>query len=208
MDVAPVGVKALMVDVDGVVVVHPHGRRWDCNIEADFGIASADLQRAFFHPHFRDVLLRRADLHERLAVALAEIAPHVAPEELSAYWFARDSRVDHELLKDLRCVRAGGIRVHLATSQEHRRARYLWSVLKLCDRFDAMHYSAALGCEKPDAAFFRAIEARTGFEPAELLLIDDLVSNVKAARGCGWSAEVWDGSERLADLLRRAGVTV
>jgi len=197
-----------MVDVDGVIVVHPHGRRWDWNIEADLGIRSEDLQRAFFRPHFRDVLLGRADLHDRLAVALAEIAPHVAPEELSAYWLARDSHLDEVLLDDLARVRAGGVQVHLATLQEHHRARYLWSELKLCERFDAIHHSAELGCAKPDAAFFRAIEARTGLEPVELLLIDDHVPNVEAARACGWGAAAWDGTQRLADLLRGAGVTL
>lgn len=201
-------VKALMVDVDGVIVVHPHGRRWDWNIEADLGVTSEDLQRAFFQPHFRDVLLGRADLHERLTATLAEIAPHVTPAALSAYWFAQDSHLDDVLLADLTSVRAGGIQVHLATLQEHHRARYLWSALKLGERFDAIHHSAALGCAKPDAAFFRAIEARTGLAPAELLLIDDLLPNVEAARACGWNAVAWDGTQRLTDLLRCAGVAL
>lgn len=202
------GVKALMVDVDGVIVVQPQGRRWDWNIGADLGIASEDLQRAFFQPHFGDVLLGRADLHERLAAALAEIAPHVTPADLSAYWFAQDSHLDGVLLEDLSRVRAGGIQVHLATLQEHHRARYLWSGLKLCERFDAIHYSAELGCAKPDAVFFRAIEGRIGLEPVDLLLIDDFAPNVKAARACGWGAVAWDGTQRLADLLRGAGMVI
>ena len=58
--------KALMVDVDGVVVRTPLGG-WAANLEADLGISTAALQAQFFKPHWPDVVLGKADLHERLA---------------------------------------------------------------------------------------------------------------------------------------------
>jgi putative hydrolase of the HAD superfamily len=194
-----------MVDVDGVVVVRPGGRRWDADLTADLGLDSEQLQDAFFGRHWGDVLFGRADLHERLAPVLAEIAPHLTSKALVDYWFAQDSHLDGVLLEDLAAVRRAGAELHLATLQEHHRARYLWEDLDLKSRFDAMHYAAELGCGKPDPAFFRVIEARTGRAPAELLLIDDSVKNVEGARACGWDAVLWDGSRRLADVLAEAG---
>ena len=189
-----------MVDVDGVVIVPPPGG-WAATMEADLGLSGATLRARFFKPHWEDVTLGRAGLHERLAPVLAEIAPHLTSADLVAYWFAKDSRLDETLLADLAAVRAGGVEVHLATVQEHERAAYLWDRLGFRDWFDAMHYAADLGAKKPDPAFFAAIEARTGFAPGEMLLVDDLPANVEAARAAGWGAVLWSGRERLADVL-------
>lgn len=193
--------KALMVDVDGVVIV-PRPDGWAVDIEADLGIPAATLQAHFFAPHWEEVVTGRATLHERLAPVLAQHAPHLTSRAVADYWFAKDAQLDETLLTDLADLRANGVALHLATVQEHERAAHLWDVLRLRDRFDAIHYSAALGCGKPDPAFFTAVEARTGFAPAELTLIDDKPANVEAARAAGWGGVLWDGTRRLADVLR------
>jgi putative hydrolase of the HAD superfamily len=195
-----------MVDVDGVIVHPAHPGGWAARLEADLGLSVAELGRAFFAPHWEDVSLGRADLHDRLAPVLATIAPHLSSETLTNYWFEHDARLDTVLMDDLARLRASGIELHLATVQEHHRARHLWETLGLRDQFDAMHYAAELGSAKPDPAFFRAIEARTGFMPGDLLLIDDRANNIEGALGCGWGALLWDGTRRLGDLLREARV--
>jgi putative hydrolase of the HAD superfamily len=200
-------VKALMVDVDGVIVHPAHPGGWAERLEADLGLPVAELERAFFAPHWNDVALGRADLHERLAPVLAEIAPQLSTQVLTDYWFEHDARLDTVLMDDLARLRAGGIELHLATVQEHHRARHLWETLGFRAQFDAMHYAADLGCAKPDPAFFRAIEARTGFAPGDLLLIDDRVNNIEGARACGWGALLWDGTRRLSEILLEAGVS-
>ena len=196
--------KALMVDVDGVIVV-PRLGGWAADLEADLGVSPEALAERFFTRHWEDVVLGRAGLHERLDPVLAEIAPHLTSERLAAYWFSKDSVLDYQLLDDLALMRARGLALHLATVQEHCRAEHLWTRLGLRDQFDAMHYAADLGCAKPDPAFFAAIGARTGFAPGEMLLIDDKLANVEAARAAGWGGLRWTGETRLPDLLRRLG---
>ncbi len=192
-------IRALMVNVDGVVVRPADGRRWDADIDADLGVRAEDLQRGFFQVHFVDVVHGRAPLRARLSLALAEIAPHLSAEQLVAYWFAKDAELDWALLDDLADLRrATGLRMDLATVQEHERAAYLWTTLDLSARFDAIHYAADLGCAKPDPAFFAAVVERTGFAPVELLLIDDSPRNVDGARAAGWRAALWTGEEPLA----------
>src|SRR4051812_26746157 len=131
--------KALMVDVDGVILM-PRPGGWAVDIERDLGVTRAALQQHFFAPHWEDVMLGRAGLHERLGPVLAEHAPHLTSHELAAYWFARDAILNEPLLADLAALRATGVPVHLATVQEHQRARYLWETLGFRDRFDALHY--------------------------------------------------------------------
>lgn len=192
--------RALMLDVDGVLIT-PRPGGWAVDLEADLGLSRAALAEHFFAPHWDDVVMGRAGLHERLAPVLGKIAPHLTSERLCAYWFEKDAVLDTQLLGDLAELRARGVALHLATVQEHLRADYLWTTLGFRERFDAMHYAADLGCGKPDPAFFAKVEERTGFAPAEMLLIDDRVENVLAARRAGWGGLHWTGQQRLADVL-------
>jgi len=193
-----VPIKALMVDVDGVVVRHLRpGHRWDADLEADLGVKPADLQRVFFEPHFKSIVRGLEPIEPRLTQALLEIAPNVTAQAMMAYWFEKDAALDHVLLGALAGYRARGLKLHLATVQEHRRADYLWTTLGLKDRFDGLQHSAAVGHAKPEPAYYAAVEARTGFASDELLLIDDSERNVEAAiaagggGGCGRANGRW-----------------
>ena len=192
-----------MVDVDGVVIV-PRAGGWAVDLEADLGLSGAVLQTHFFQPHWNDVVLGHAGLHERLGPVLAEHAPHLTSHRLAAYWFEKDARLDETLLSDLAALRATGVQLHLATIQEHERAAWLWDTLALRDRFDAMHYAADLGCKKSDPAFYPAVEARTDFRGQELLLLDDTAANVEVAITAGWRGAVWDGAASLSEVLALA----
>jgi putative hydrolase of the HAD superfamily len=197
-----------MVDVDGVIVrpdgQRPDKRRWDADLKRDLGLEPADLQAAFFTPHWPDIVHGRADLYDRLRPALATLAPTVSAEALVDYWFRWDSALDHALLADLAALRARGTAMHLATVQEHHRARYLWETLALKERFDAIHYSAAYGVGKPEPAFFEAVAAKTGYAPETLVLIDDSERNVEGARRAGWHANLWTAETTLAACLAGA----
>lgn len=195
-----------MVDVDGVVIV-PQPSGWAADLEADRGLSSAVLQEHFFRPHWNDIVLGRATLHERLGPVLARHAPHLTSQQLAAYWFEKDAQLDETLLSDVADLRAAGVELHLATIQEHERATYLWDTLGFRERFDAMHYAADLGCKKSDPEFYAAVEGRTGFAGPELLLLDDTAANVETARAAGWGGAVWDGTASLRDVLARAGVS-
>ena len=199
------GFRTLMVDVDGVIVVRPDGRRWDADLQADLGVDPADLQTAFFTPHWPAIILGQARIEDRLPAALSRIAPGLSAEDLIAYWFEKDSVLNQPLLDDLADLRAAGVPMHLATVQEHRRASYLWDVLRLSDRFDGLLHSAMIGHAKPDPAYFTAVAGRLGASPGDLLLLDDSPRNVAAAIACGWQARLWDGSAPLADVLAPEG---
>ena len=194
-------IKAIMVDVDGVLVGHPDGRRWSTDLEQDIGIPAATLRSAFFSKHWDDVVHGRASLRERLAPVLREVAPAVTCDALIDYWFSRDAHVNEALLAELSSLRRDGIEVHLATVQEHERARYLWDELGFRDSFDGLHYAADLGFSKPAAIFYRSIEARTGLRPQDLFLIDDRAANVDGAIACGWAAALWTGRDSLRSLI-------
>jgi len=150
----------------------------------------------------------RAALRDRLDPVLARHAPHLTRDELIAYWFAKDAWLDDNLLADLAALRSRGLALHLAALQEHERAAYLWNDLRFRDRFDALHYAADLGYEKPDPRFFACIESRPGLAPTDLLLLDDRPANVEAARAAGWRGPLWDGNATLLSVFAAEGVAL
>jgi putative hydrolase of the HAD superfamily len=194
-------IKAIMVDVDGVLLVHPDPQGWGVNLERDLGLAASTLQSAFFERHWDDIVHGRASLRVRLAPVLKDIAPHLSCEEVIAYWFENDAHIDQRLVGQLASYRSTGVEIHLATVQDHERAGYIWNVLGFASMFDRMHYAAEMGFSKPDPGFYRCIEMRSGFRPEELFFIDDKPANVAAAQACGWAAALWTGRTTLESLV-------
>ena len=197
-------VRALIFDVDGVLVTgHAQkGGWWHVDMETDLGLHPGLFQRTFFPPFWEDIVLGRRGIEECLAPVLADIAPHLDVETLLAYWFEKDAGLDEGLLRKLEVLRSNpSLSLHLATNQEHRRANYLWQTMGFEHRFDALHYSADIGHQKPSPEFFIEIEKRTGLTGAALLFFDDQERNVEAARERGWQAHVWTGIEVLDHAL-------
>lgn len=186
-------VKALMVDVDGVLVDgRPEdGLHWNTSVEEDFGFTSDTLHQQFFAPYWEPIVLGRAGLMEHLTMALQKIAPHVSPAKFVSYWFERDSRLVAPLLTALAVARSSGVRVYLATNQEHLRATYLMETLGLVEHVDGIFYSARLGAKKPDPEFFARVQAAVGLSGEEMLLIDDTRENIEAALNAGWLGLHW-----------------
>ena len=186
-------IKALMIDVDGVLVDgRPEdGRHWQTSIEDDLGVSSATLHEQFFAPYWEDIVLGRAGLMEHLTIAFQDIAPHVTPTTFLSYWFERDSRLVAAFLPELALARSRGILVYLATNQEHLRAAYLMGALGLAEHVDGIFYSARIGAKKPDIEFFAKVQAAAALGGDEMLLIDDSLQNIEAALRAGWQAFHW-----------------
>jgi putative hydrolase of the HAD superfamily len=186
-------IKALMVDVDGVLVDgRPEdGRPWHTSVEEDLGFSSETLHEVFFARYWENIVVGRAGLMEGLTTALRRFAPHVSPAELVSYWFEKDSRLAGPFLRELSLVRSAGIRLYLATNQEHLRAAYLMEKLGLAEHVDGIFYSARVGAKKPEMEFFTRVQAGVGLSGEELLLIDDDRRNTEAAVRAGWQALHW-----------------
>jgi putative hydrolase of the HAD superfamily len=201
-------IRALVFDVDGVLVTghKDKGGWWHTDMKADIGLDPDLFQRTFFTGNWADIVCGRKGIEECLAPVLHDIAPDVSVEAMLAYWFEMDSGLDRVLLSMLETLRSTtDFGFHLATNQEHRRASYLWREMGMEHHFDAIHYSAEIGHQKPDAEFYTGVENRTGFDGPALLFFDDQEKNVLAARKRGWRAEVWKDPGTLERVLLELG---
>lgn len=196
-----------MVDVDGVLIKgRADGRPALADLEVDLGLPIATLQAEFFAPHWETIVTGREPLRDRLAEVLARIAPHVAVERVIAYRFEQDAHIDESVVAAVDGFRQQGTRVFLATNQEHLRAAHLMATLGFGRIADGIIYSAAIGCRKPDAEFFRLAGERADAVPTDIVFVDDAHQNVEAARAAGWIAVHWTGEgdfrARVEPLLR------
>lgn len=195
-----------MVDVDGVLV---HGRPADgrpvfSELKSDLGLSYERLRAEFFNRHWDAIVTGREPLLPRLEAVLGEIAPAIGAEQLIEYWMRNDSRMLPGDIAVLDEARAAGLKVYLATNQEHVRAAYLMTKMGLSAHVDGIAYSAALGARKPDEAFYRLSAEQVGSAPEEIGFVDDVADNVAAARRAGWLAAQFTGAETLREVI--AGV--
>lgn len=199
--------KCLMLDVDGVLVDgRPQdGQHWKTDLLPDLGLSPDALRDHFFKPAWKDIVVGKAELLPTLEKALARIGTPVTAKDVVSYWFRNDSRVMQPVLADVRIARSKGVPVYLTTNQEHTRATYLMQTMGLQNDVDGIIYSAQLGWKKPEPEFFALAQEAVGRGASDLLLIDDTLSNVKAAQQTGWAAHHWDGTEALSAVLERFG---
>lgn len=194
--------SVVMMDVDGVVVRGrpADGRHPFAELDRDLGISWEALQRCFFAVHWPAIVTGERPLKPALTEVLADIAPHVVPDALVRYWFENDSRLDHAVLDAIGGLRKRGIRVLLATNQEHMRARYLMDDMGLSGHVDGIVYSAAIGHRKPSPEFYRRATALAAVEAGEIVLVDDTQENVDGAVAAGWRAVHWTDAATAGDL--------
>ncbi|MBX8801409.1 HAD-IA family hydrolase [Ochrobactrum sp. MR28] len=195
--------KALIVDVDGVLINgrSRDGKHWSTDLETDLGLSPSLFHERFFTPYWDKIVTGKLDLLSALKPVLSDLSPYLTPEEFIAYWFKNDARLNTELIESLEFYRSAGVRIYLATNQEHLRAEYIMQTLKLGKLADAVYYSAALGVKKPDHAFFEKVTYLSKLRPEEIVLIDDTLANIIAAKECGWHAIHWTKESSLATEL-------
>lgn len=74
------------------------------------------------------------------------------------------------------------------------------------DRFDVLVWSCELGVVKPNPELYRHALNQLGVRPEEMLFIDDLRSNIEAARTLGIQAIQFSSVEQLRQDLIAAGL--
>lgn len=180
-------IKALILDVDGVVLKmrDEHGKFiWEYTIAQDLGLSGKHIAQIFSTRWKHDVLRGKYETMRYLEEVFNDPAFKglaISPEAFMHYWVTKDSNLNHDVLH---AVNNLSIPVYLGTNQEAYRTKYLVELLG--KQFKGCFASYHIGTTKPEPFFYRHIEQSLGLNPEELLLIDDSVAHVEAAKKCGW----------------------
>jgi putative hydrolase of the HAD superfamily len=190
-------IQAVIFDADGVLLETAY---FSDELERSYGLPrSATLD--FFTVALEACLLGRADLKQTLAPFLAGWNWAASTEDFLDRWFAHGDRVDRRLVAAIGELRRRGLRCCLATNQEHYRVAYMRQVMGFDQLFDEIFFSAAIGCKKTDAAFYRHVMQKLKLSGSQILFWDDTPANVAAARSQGWHAEHYRSFEEFQPML-------
>ena len=191
-------------DFDGVLNRNMEGGRfrWAAAFERELGMPIARFVEVVFGNGFDAVITGQQDLRARVALWAEAEGYAPGPDALLDFWFRTDAYPDDAMLALMEEVRATGARQVIATNNEPRRAAYIEGPLGFGARVETVFASGRMGLRKPDPAYFRHIAQATETPPSHLLLVDDTLANVTAARAVGWSAiHMPEGSQ--ADVARQ-----
>ena len=152
-----------------------------------------------------DVINGRVTIETAMSEALRLIGSDVEVDDVLDCWFESDFAVRPTAIELANRAADRGCRVVLATNQEHRRAAFLRERLGALFTIDDVIYSADLGHQKHEPAFFELATERLGTDPSDVVFVDDVLHNVEQAHAAGWHAvhappgRVWEPA--VADLL-------
>jgi glucose-1-phosphatase len=100
-------------------------------------------------------------------------------------------------------------RLLLLSNTNDLHARWFLSQFKdTLAHFDGMVLSYKVGVRKPDPDIYAHCLRLADCPPAECLFIDDLPTNVQAARACGWQGLVYEPGSDLRRALAEHGVSL
>ena len=98
--------------------------------------------------------------------------------------------------------------VLLSNTNDLHARQFLRQFADVLAPFDALVLSHEVHVRKPDPRIYEHCRRVAGRPAAECLFIDDLPSNVEAARACGWQGIVYRRGDDLRRALAEAGVVV
>ena len=195
-------------DFDGVLNDGAPGGRflWPRDFDRDFGIPFDGFARHVF-TGFDPIMTGREDLRDRIASWCRAARCPADADAVLAWWFERDAHPDPVTGALVDALAARGVRQVIATNNEDRRTRHIEGALGWAGRVERVFASGRLGLRKPDPAFFAAVTDALGVAPDEMMLVDDLRPNVRAARAAGWRAFHYAGDAKamLPEALGLSG---
>jgi len=122
-----------------------------------------------------------------------------------------DLRPDEQMLAAVQAARKGGVRTGVLTNSWGTEPYDPYEPWQLWERLGAVVISHEVGLRKPDHAIYLLTASKLGIEPEACIFVDDIPSNLPAARNLGMAvihhsstADTIDTLEQLLGMPLRA----
>ena len=141
---------------------------------------------------FREALCRHERIsigHERFCAAYCEIFTPI-----------------EEMIEAHAAIRRDGLATYIFSNTSELHFDYIRTRYAFMSQFDGYFLSYEIGCMKPHAGSYEAVERGTGSTPERLVYIDDSRENVEAAKERGWRAIHHTDPALTLSALRAAGL--
>jgi len=153
--------------------------------QKEFGVSN-DEMLPFFTGDFKDCLIGKADLVEKVTPWLPKWKWAGSVEEFLDFWFKAEHNVDERMTDIVKKLKDKGIRCYLATNQEKYRTQYMKDKMGFENLFHHVFSSADIGAKKPKKEFFQFIlnelKNEHRIQPHEIMFFDDTEENIDGAK--------------------------
>ncbi len=194
--------SGIIFDLDGVVVDShaAHLQAWKGFFES-IGREVSDEDLAFvIEGRRREEILR----HFLGKLSQEQLLDYGARKEALFRSYSREVKTIPGVLEFLDLSQETGLQVALASSASRTRAEYMLRDHGLDSRFRVVVSSDDVSAGKPDPEVFRLAADGLGLRPDELLVCEDAVCGVEAAKAAGMKCLAIAANGRRA-LLKEAG---
>jgi putative hydrolase of the HAD superfamily len=190
-----IDVDYVVWDFDGVLNANIVNGRfiWADHFERDIGLSLESFTLAIFNEEFDSILRGEKDLLDHLSAWSTAVECARPPESILRYWFESDSHIDLEMLGILQSVAAAGGKNIIATNNDPLRTLFIENEMGLGARVERIFSSGRMGCLKPEAEFFRRVTHDLGVSADRVILVDDSLRNLRAARDLEWQTHYFSG---------------
>ncbi len=200
--------RALVFDWGGVI---QRTHTWEPRhaLDRELGLPAGSVERAVFESSVWELASTGGcSADEAWDAIVASLGwPEGRLSEFVERFFAGD-RVDQDLVRLVRWLRARGVKVGLLSNAPPGRsssqsASARWGMEGL---FDAQVFSYQVGALKPDPHMYRAILEALDVSAREALFVDDAITNVQGALAVGMQAVHFCGVDALLRELVHHGL--
>jgi epoxide hydrolase-like predicted phosphatase len=176
-------IRGIIFDCFGVLYQGSIAHLYEITPEAKRSeLANLSLSSDYGYISAEDFLQQVSDLTGKATAELADImqADHVRNQPMVEY------------------VRSfkGNYKVALLSNVGRGVIERLFTTSEIDELFDEVVLSSEVGMIKPDPAIYELTADRLGLEPAECLMIDDLVANIDGAKSTGMQGVVYSTTEK------------
>ena len=194
-------IKAVVFDIGSVLeviddAVFPVPFETRLGLAPGTVVAAADFDGAAGLGEITEDEIRR-HWQRRLGLSDAQAA-----ELMADYWRWYVGSLDQPLVDWFAAVRGRGLKAGILSNSGPgaREAERCWGFEEMTDD---IVYSHEVGLAKPDPAVYALTAARLGVAAREIVFLDDVATNVAAARAAGWHAVLHEETVRsIAELER------
>ena len=196
---------ALFLDLDGVLRLWPKDYTV---LEAEYNLPPGSLAAAAFESSLLQQVItgRLSDKQWRTEVGnrLSALFPSSRAREAVGAWSAPAGSVHREILH-LTTQARQVCRIGLITNATDRLPQDL-AALGLTEHLDLVVNSSAVGFAKPHPEIFRYALSLASAEPSQAAFVDDMLSNVSAARALGIRAHHFTSIGGLLEFMHAIGL--
>lgn len=121
-------------------------------------------------------------------------------ESFGQQWF--EGVAPNQLMVDAVCsLRQAGLRVGILTNNVAEWEPHWRRMLNLDDIVNVVVDSCKERCRKPETKFFDIACERSGVQPQNSLLIDDVAENIQAAQALGWKTILFTTNQEVLEAI-------